>query len=263
MHPPPFPMHPPRLAANLAALLLLAPAHCALCADRTWTNTEGVQITATLVESTADAVVLRRPDGKTFRVPLAKLSPADREHALSVASEDAFAAAGAPAAPAAPAKSTPSVRAEEENIVRNPGFLSDFDSWNKGPTGLVALADENGPGGSACVRLSSDTQGKPASIQTSTFPIQPGAKYQVTSYVRGLSGIGGGVVLIFLDADKKGIPGVEAKVIVPSNQTDWSQNAAHVVAPDNAAYGLLQIRNWSSGAGSFEVSEPAVRLLPR
>jgi hypothetical protein len=47
-----------------------------------WTNTDGKTIEAEFIHLDGDTVVIRK-DGKEFKIPLAKLSPASREQALT------------------------------------------------------------------------------------------------------------------------------------------------------------------------------------
>lgn len=78
------------LALSLATLTLLA-SHACHAETREWTDKSGkFKIDAELVDVAGDVVRLRRPDGRTLSIPLAKLSTADREfiNSLPVAGED-------------------------------------------------------------------------------------------------------------------------------------------------------------------------------
>ncbi len=62
----------------LAAALLLLSSHPLAAEDRSWTNSGGKTIVATLVEISGDNAVLRM-NGSNFEVAVASLSPADQE----------------------------------------------------------------------------------------------------------------------------------------------------------------------------------------
>ncbi|MBG30542.1 MAG: hypothetical protein CMI31_11165 [Opitutae bacterium] len=63
----------------LVALLILAlsPTLFGL-PPRTWTSADGKQIQATLMDAFGDEILIRRADGASFRLPLARVSKADR-----------------------------------------------------------------------------------------------------------------------------------------------------------------------------------------
>lgn len=54
-----------------------------------WTNTEGKTLKARFVDLRDDAVVIKTADGKTYKVPLAKLSAASQEQAKKAAAAEA------------------------------------------------------------------------------------------------------------------------------------------------------------------------------
>lgn len=60
-----------------------AAAPAAVAQETTWTSADGRTIQATFIELKGDAVVLRRNDGQTFTVPLARLSPESQNMARS------------------------------------------------------------------------------------------------------------------------------------------------------------------------------------
>lgn len=64
---------------RIAFILLLA-AFPSLGEERTWTSTEGKTFEGSLQSATAEAATIRRSDGRTFDVPVAMLSEADRRH---------------------------------------------------------------------------------------------------------------------------------------------------------------------------------------
>jgi clan AA aspartic protease (TIGR02281 family) len=72
---------PMRHLVLIAGLLLVPPSAARGAPElRTWTSSDGKNVVrAELVEVDGDVVRLRRPDGVTIPVPLAKLCPADRE----------------------------------------------------------------------------------------------------------------------------------------------------------------------------------------
>lgn len=58
-----------------------------------WTNTEGKTIKARYVRMSGEAVVIKTAENKSFKVPLAKLSPATQDQAKAAAAVEAKAAA--------------------------------------------------------------------------------------------------------------------------------------------------------------------------
>ncbi|MEM6916952.1 MAG: hypothetical protein AAF491_10335, partial [Verrucomicrobiota bacterium] len=58
--------------------------------ERTWTSVEGRQLRASLVEVKEEAAILRLDTGELVRVPLSRLSKADREFLLQERFADAF-----------------------------------------------------------------------------------------------------------------------------------------------------------------------------
>ena len=52
----------------------------AVLAPRTWTSSDGKQIQAGLVDAFGNEIIIRRSDGHSFRLPLARLSKADRAY---------------------------------------------------------------------------------------------------------------------------------------------------------------------------------------
>ena len=52
--------------------------------SRTWTSSDGKQIQAGLVDAFGGEVIIRRNDGRSFRLPLTRLSQADRNYVASV-----------------------------------------------------------------------------------------------------------------------------------------------------------------------------------
>jgi hypothetical protein len=66
----------------LIALPLLAASFCIAREPRVFTDIEGRKITAELTMLQDGTITLKRYDGKTFTIPLAKLSEEDREYSL-------------------------------------------------------------------------------------------------------------------------------------------------------------------------------------
>ncbi len=54
-----------------------------------WTNTDGKTIKARFVRMNTDAVVIKTAEGKSFKVPLANLSPASQQQAKTAAAAEA------------------------------------------------------------------------------------------------------------------------------------------------------------------------------
>jgi hypothetical protein len=95
-----------RHACLLITFLAAAHLHAQLPDEfRTWTNTSGKQIEATLlaVDSATRAVKLKMKDGQTYDVPIASLSPADFEYAKARYAAMQAAPPAPAAMPAAPA----------------------------------------------------------------------------------------------------------------------------------------------------------------
>lgn len=57
-----------------------------------WTNTEGKTIKARYIRMSGEAVVIKTEQGKSFKVPLTKLSPASQEQAKAAAAAETKAA---------------------------------------------------------------------------------------------------------------------------------------------------------------------------
>ena len=62
------------------AFLTLAILSKGISQERIWTSTEGQRIQAELVDTMGSEVMIRRKDGNTFRLPLARLSQTDRRY---------------------------------------------------------------------------------------------------------------------------------------------------------------------------------------
>lgn len=63
-----------------AVLLLLAPLLSFSETERTWTSTSGKTFSGTLNSATKDSANVRRSDGRSFDIPLASLSEADKKY---------------------------------------------------------------------------------------------------------------------------------------------------------------------------------------
>jgi len=68
---------PPRLVARLAVIIIAATLPLS-AEERSWTNSSGKTIVATLVEIAGEKAVLQM-NGNNFEVPIATLSPTDQE----------------------------------------------------------------------------------------------------------------------------------------------------------------------------------------
>jgi hypothetical protein len=66
----------------LIAIPLLAASFCAAREPRVFTDNEGRKITAELTLVEDESITLKRSDGKTFTIPLEKLSEEDRDYSL-------------------------------------------------------------------------------------------------------------------------------------------------------------------------------------
>lgn len=105
----------------LAALLSGIPVSA-----RTWTDTQGRTIDAELVTASGSAVTIRRSDGRVFDLPLAELSPADRDYV------------GGQIHPSAAAPAThPPVSFQEFNALLGLGLLADDNLWDDTPADVA------------------------------------------------------------------------------------------------------------------------------
>jgi len=107
------------IARLLSVSLLLTVSLCA----RTWTDTQGRTIDAEFVKSSATTVTIRRADGHVFDLPLASLSPADRDYAGSQTTP-----------PAAQAK----VSFKDINTLLGLNLLADDNLWDDVPADIAA-----------------------------------------------------------------------------------------------------------------------------
>ena len=73
-------LHMPKPIGCTLAFLTLAILSKGISQERIWTSTEGQRIQAELVDTMGSEVMIRRKDGNTFRLPLARLSQTDRRY---------------------------------------------------------------------------------------------------------------------------------------------------------------------------------------
>jgi len=115
------------LAATVTVLAVIL--CCGQSAARTWTDSTGkYKIEGKFIKVTDDQVAILRDDGKVVRVPLAKLSEADQQHARKLAKptdESPFSVAGDEKKAATKAKSSPADKETQTVVSEGVGTTPD------------------------------------------------------------------------------------------------------------------------------------------
>ena len=120
--------------------------------------------------------------------------------------------------------------------IANPGFEQELAEWVLNlDYGMTTVSPEAARTGKLGLRIT-DTSPKQGSSATSLeMSVEPGAKYKLSAWGRGIDGTGGvGLYLRFLDDRGKTIAKPKA-VVVPSSAREWTQYTLEAVAPEGAA----------------------------
>lgn len=147
--------------------------------------------------------------------------------------------------------------------ISNPGFELELNDWTlRSDRNMSGTTEEAARSGKVGLRVTDEDTTAGSGLFSLSVGIEPGTKYELSCWARGVSGSGGvGIYLRFLNEQEKLVK-KEKFVAMPSEAKEWKRYTITDTAPEGAVMAQIWIHSFAKDTPVLDIDDIDLKALP-